>query len=60
MIAERFHFHRRQQAPGESIADYNAALRTLATRCQFGAYLEEALRDRLCAASGAKLCSVGY
>ena len=33
VIAERFHFHRRQQAPGESIADYNAALRTLATRC---------------------------
>ena len=46
IIAERFHFHKRQQAPGETITD-DAALRKLATHCKFGNYLEEALRDRL-------------
>ena len=47
VIAERFHFHRRNQAPEESVNDYVAELRRLATNCAFGAYLEEALRDRL-------------
>lgn len=46
IIAERFHFHKRQQAPAESITEYDAALRKLATHCNFGAYLEDALRDR--------------
>ena len=46
VIAERFHFHRRQQKVGESIADFVAELRRLATRCEFDAYLDEALRDR--------------
>ena len=44
VIAERFHFHRRV---GESISEYIAELRRLSTHCQFGTYLEEALRDRL-------------
>ena len=30
----------------ESITEYDAALRKLATHCKFGTYLEEALRDR--------------
>ena len=47
VIAERFHFHRRAQAGGESISEYLAELRRLSTHCEFGAYLEEALRDRL-------------
>ena len=47
VIAERFHFHRRAQAKGESISDYLAELRRLSTHCEFGAYLKEALRDRL-------------
>ena len=47
VIAERFHCHRRVQAVGESISDYMAELRRLTTHCEFGAYLEEALRDRL-------------
>ena len=42
-IAERFHFHRRNQATGESIAE----LRRLATHYKFGGYLSEALRDML-------------
>ena len=46
VIAERFHFHKREQRAGESMADYEAALRRLATNCQFGEFLEQALRDR--------------
>ena len=42
VIAERFHFHKRDQLPGESICDFDAALRKLATHCRFGEALEEA------------------
>ena len=43
---KRFTFHRRNQRPGETIAEYDTALRKLAVTCEFEAYLEEALRDR--------------
>ena len=43
VIAERFYFHRRCQQAGESIAEYIAELRRLATNCEFGEYLEQAL-----------------
>ena len=46
VIAERFYFHRRQQNVGESIAEFVAELRRLATHCAFEAYLDEALRGR--------------
>ena len=46
-IAERFRFHRRSQHQGESVVEYVAELRRLASRCAFGAYLKEALRDRI-------------
>lgn len=46
IIAERYHFHKRDQAPGETIAVYDAVLGKLAIHCNFGGYLEEALRDR--------------
>ena len=46
VIAERFHFHRRDQAPAETVAVYVAELRRLATTCDFGDYLDQALRDR--------------
>jgi hypothetical protein len=46
IIAERFHFHKRDQVAGETIADFDAALRKLAVHCNFGESLEEALRDR--------------
>ena len=36
-IAERFHFRKREQAPGKPIVEYDAALRKLATYCSFGA-----------------------
>lgn len=46
VIAEGFHFHKRDQLQGESVADYSAALEKYSERCQFNAFLEEALRDR--------------
>ncbi len=46
IIAERFKFHQQGQAPGETVAEYIAELRRLATHCEFGAYLDEVLRDR--------------
>ena len=47
VIAERFHFHRREQGVEESISVYVAELRRLASSCKFKEdYLEEALRDR--------------
>ena len=47
IIAERFQFHRRNQAVGETVAEYEAELRKLATNCAFGDYLSEAIRDRI-------------
>ena len=47
VIAERFRFYRRTQEEEESVTEFMAHLRRLATHCQFGAFLEEALRDRL-------------
>jgi hypothetical protein len=45
LIAERFHFHKRNQKGQESIMEYVAELRKLATRCKFGDYIYDALRD---------------
>ena len=47
VIAERFHFHKRAKAVGESIAEYMAELRLLTTHCNNKDHLEEALHDRL-------------
>ena len=47
IMAQWFHFHHRNQSPGESVAEYLAELRRLASKCNFGAYLDQALRDRL-------------
>ena len=47
VIAECFHFRRRSQTANETIAEYVAALRRAALYCDFGAFLEDALRDRL-------------
>ena len=43
VIAKRFHFYKRGQAAGESLADYQAELRRLARTCDFGSFLNEAL-----------------
>ncbi len=47
VIAERFHFHRRNQQNGGSIAEYIAELQKLALHCGCGDYLDQVLRDRL-------------
>ena len=47
VIVQRFHFHRRNQAPGETVAEYVAELCRLAMHCKSEGYLEEALQDRL-------------
>ena len=44
---ERFKFYRQDQKPHESIDDYVAALRKAAENCEFGAMLEDMLRNRL-------------
>ena len=48
-ISKRYTFGQRNQQPAETIAQYLAALRKLASDCNFGSkeLLEEALRDRL-------------
>ena len=44
---ERFKFHQRTQKDGEAIATFAAELRRLASTCNFGEFLSEALRDQL-------------
>ena len=46
VILQHFHFHKRDQAVGESVTAFDEAIRKLATHCKFGDNLEEALRDR--------------
>lgn len=45
VIAVHFHFYKRTQNQQESVAQFVAELRWLATHCQFGDNLDEALRD---------------
>ena len=44
---KRFKFHQWQLMASESVAKYVAELHKLATHCEFGEHLQEALRDRL-------------
>ena len=46
-IAERFRFYKRDQKSNESVIDYAAEIQRLAERCNFGTFLDEALRDKL-------------
>uniref|UniRef100_A0A1X7U4Y2 Retrotransposon gag domain-containing protein n=1 Tax=Amphimedon queenslandica TaxID=400682 RepID=A0A1X7U4Y2_AMPQE len=39
VIAERFHFHKRDQKERELLPDFVVELRRLASKCQFGAHL---------------------
>ena len=47
IITERFQFHCRNQAVGETVAEYKAELCKLAAHCAFGDYLSEAIRDHI-------------
>ena len=46
VVAERFRFYQRSQRTDESIADFIADLRCLSISCDFGEFLDQALRDR--------------
>ena len=46
VIAERYYFYQRSQKINESVQEYLAELRKLAQHCAFGAFLNDALRDR--------------
>ena len=46
VIAERYQFHTRSQKTTESVVEYLASLRKLATYCEFEGFLAQALRDR--------------
>ena len=45
-VAERFKCHQRNQNDGEDVAKFAAELRRLASTCNFGDFLTEALRDQ--------------
>ena len=46
VIAERFRFHRKVQAPQESVKDFVAELKSLASTCKFENNLDDSLRDK--------------
>ena len=46
-IAQRLHFRKCEEAPGEPIVEFNAARCKLATHCNFGANLEMDLWDQI-------------
>ena len=47
VIAERHKFWTAHQDENETVAEYIAKLKKLASTCSFGSFLDEALRDRL-------------
>ena len=48
-IVEHFAFNKRNQQQGESVLDYAVELQALAKKCEFGSFLDKALRDRFVA-----------
>ena len=47
IIAERYRFYKRDQKEGESVNEYVAQLRKLSKYCEFNAFLNDALRDKI-------------
>ena len=45
-IAESFHFNTRCQKQGESVIDFIVSLKKLSIHCNYGQFLDRALRDR--------------
>lgn len=55
---ERFIFNKASQKEGESISEYSVRLKKLASTCNFGDFLDEALRDRfLCGLKSSQIQS---
>lgn len=55
---ERFVFHKRVQKEGETITDYAMQLKKLASTCNFGNFLDDALRDQfLCGLKSSHILS---
>lgn len=48
-IVEHFRFNNRSQNDGEDLGDFAVELQALAEHCEFGTFLDEALRDRFVA-----------
>ena len=46
IIAERFKYHQQRQGEGENVHQFLAELRKLCENCDFGGFLNDALRDR--------------
>ena len=46
VIGERFHIYKRSQRATESVAEFQADLRKFSIRCEFGEFLDQAIRDR--------------
>ncbi|XP_068684871.1 uncharacterized protein [Montipora foliosa] len=46
VIAERFNFHNRFRNDSESVADFAAQLKKFSAHCEFGTFMDDALRDR--------------
>ena len=46
VIGERYRFYKRVQKESESVSDFVVMLKKLASTCEFGNFLNEALRDR--------------
>ena len=47
VIPERYKFNSRKQQSGESLQDYVSEIKRLSTKCNYGSFLDQALRDRL-------------
>ena len=45
VIAERFLFYRRDQTAEESVSEFLVELRRLASHCEYGQFLDDALLD---------------
>ena len=55
MIAERHKFWTASQEESESVSEFMVRLKKLASTCSFGAFLSQALRDRLVSALHPKM-----
>ncbi|KAF4517446.1 hypothetical protein B566_EDAN004484, partial [Ephemera danica] len=47
MIVKRFHFYKRDQRESEDLNEYVLQIKKLAMTCEFGEFLDNALRDKL-------------